>query len=140
MRFVEIEDLTPGMRLGRKIINRKTASVLEKDMELTQIHIEHLKNSGYLGAYVIDEFSQDVEIQEIAKEETILNGIEAVAQADVGKIIDVATELTMGISSMKSIRVDLLDLRNFDDYTYQHSVNVAIFAAAIAARMVYCIT
>ncbi len=135
MRFVEIEDLTPGMKLGRKIINRKTASVLEKDMALTRVHIEHLKNSGYLGAYIADEFSQDVEIQEIAKEETILNGIEAVAQADVGKIIDVAQELTMGISSMKSIKVDLLDLRNFDDYTYQHSVNVAIYAAAVASRM-----
>ncbi|MCR4895461.1 MAG: response regulator [Lachnospiraceae bacterium] len=135
MRFVATEDLMPGMKVGRKIINRKSASVLEKGMELTGTHIEHLKNSGYLGIYITDDFSKDVEIQEIVTEEVILNGVDAVARADVGKIIDVASELTMGISSLETIRVDLLDLRNFDDYTYQHSVNVAIYAAAVAARM-----
>ncbi len=135
MRFVPVEELKPGMKLGRRIINRVSTSMLEKGVELSEVNIERLKSNGYLGAYIADAFSEDIEIQETVQEKNVMDGIDAVANADVGSIIDVASELVNDISALDRISVDLLDLRSFDDYTYHHSVNVAVYAAAVATRM-----
>ncbi|MCR4960070.1 MAG: response regulator [Lachnospiraceae bacterium] len=135
MRFVPVEELKPGMKLGRRIINRVSTSMLEKGVELSDVNIERLKSNGYLGAYIADAFSDDIEIQETVQEKNVMDGIDAVANADVGSIIDVASELVSDISALDRISVDLLDLRSFDDYTYHHSVNVAVYAAAVATRM-----
>lgn len=135
MRFVPVEELKPGMKLGRRIINRVSTSMLEKGVELSDVNIERLKSNGYLGAYIADAFSEDIEIQETVQEKNVMDGIDAVANADVGSIIDVASELVSDISALDRISVDLLDLRSFDDYTYHHSVNVAVYAAAVATRM-----
>ena len=135
MRFVAVDDLQPGMKLGRKIINRVSTSMLEKGIVLSVVNIERLKTNGYLGAYIADPFSEDIDIQETVHEKNIQEGLLAVEQADVGSITDVAIELVRDISGLDRISVDLLDLRSFDDYTYHHCVNVAVYATAVATRM-----
>ncbi len=135
MRFVAVGDLQPGMRLARKIVNRRMTSMLEKGMILTANNVMRLQKSGYIGAYIADAFSDEVEIQETVKEETFQDGVDAVAEVNIGSIMDVAYELVRDISSIERISIDLLDLRSFDDYTYHHSVNVAVYATAVATRM-----
>ncbi len=135
MRFVAVDELKPGMKLGRKIINQKRTSMLEKGVELTETNISRLKTNGYLGAYIADPFSEDIEIQETIKEKTIEAGLDAIAEANVGSIVDVASMLVKDISELDQISVDMLDLRSYDDYTYHHSVNVAVYACAVATRM-----
>lgn len=135
MRFIAVADLQPGMKLGRKIINRSRNSMLQKGVILTETHIERLHKNGYLGAYIADSFSDEVEIQETISEKTLEDGIEAVADGNIGNIINVAAELVKDISSLDRISVDMMDLRSFDDYTYHHSVNVAVYAVAVATRM-----
>ena len=135
MRFVAVDELTPGMIIGRKIINRRKNAMIEKGVVLNQKKIDHLVKNGYLGAYIMDEFSAAVEIQETVAEKTIESGIEAVADANIGSIAEVAADLVKDISKLKKISVDMLDLRSFDDYTYHHSVNVAVYAVAVATRL-----
>ncbi len=135
MRFIAVDDLKPGMRLGRKIINQKKSSMLEKGIILSKFHIDKLKESGYMGAYIADEFSEDIEIQETVLERHIERGIDAVASQNIGDIMDVAETLVEDICSLERISVDMVDLRSYDDYTYHHSVNVAIYAVAVGTWM-----
>lgn len=135
MRFVAVDELKPGMIVGRKIINKRRNAMIEKGITLNEKKIEHLISNGYLGAYIVDDFSETVEIQETADEKTIEKGIDAVSDANIGSIVEVASDLVKDISKLKRISVDMLDLRSFDDYTYHHSVNVAIYAVAVATRM-----
>ncbi|MCR4673700.1 MAG: response regulator [Lachnospiraceae bacterium] len=135
MRFIAVGDLRPGMKLGRKIINRKHTSMLEKGVELNERLILRLKHNGYLGAYIADAFSDEVELEETVSEQVIEDGIDAVAEANIGSIINIAATLVEDISKLDNISVDMLDLRSFDDYTYHHSVNVAVYSVAVATRM-----
>ncbi|MBO4373490.1 MAG: response regulator [Lachnospiraceae bacterium] len=134
MRFVSVNELEPGMILARKIIDRRV-NMLQKGVVLSAVNIERLKTNGYLGAYITDSISEDIEIEETISDKTMEDGIEAVANADIGSIIEVAKEMVEDISELKRISVDMLDLRSFDDYTYHHSVNVAIYAVAVATKM-----
>ncbi|MBQ7464789.1 MAG: response regulator [Lachnospiraceae bacterium] len=135
MRFVAVDNLEPGMILARKIINRNVVSMLQKGVVLTDTNIARLKTNGYLGAYITDSISADIIIGETISEKTFEEGIAAVEDADVGRIIDVARDMVEDISELDRISVDMLDLRSFDDYTYHHSVNVAVYALAVAAKM-----
>ena len=135
MRFVAVDELQPGMKLGRRIIAKKVACMLQKGVVLSAVNIERLKINGYLGAYITDSISEDIEIGETVNEKTIEEGITAVADADIGSIIEVSKEMVNDISGLDRISVDMLDLRSYDDYTYHHSVNVAVYAVAVAAKM-----
>ena len=140
MRFVTVDNLKPGMVLARKIIDQKyfeqkSASMLEKNVKLTVTTIDRLKSSGYIGAYIIDEFSKDIDVLAPVNDETIEEGISAVASADIGSIMDIAKVMVHDISALENISVDMLDLRSYDDYTYHHSVNVAVYAVAVGVKM-----
>lgn len=135
MRFVAAEELKPGMQLARKIIDQKSSSMLERNVELTEITIGRLKTNGYIGAYIQDEFSKDIEVLSPVSDETMEEGLSAVESMDIGRIIDISKVLVEDISSLRRLSVDMLDLRSFDDYTYHHSVNVAIYSVAIAVKM-----
>ncbi len=135
MRFVTAENLRPGMLLARKIIDQKSSSMLERNIKLTQTTIDRLRGSGYIGAYIIDEFSSDIDVLAPVSEETIEEGLSAVAAADIGRINDIAKVMVDDISALENISVDMIDLRSYDDYTYHHSVNVAIYAVAVAVKM-----
>ncbi len=135
MRFVATADLKPGMILGRKIHTRNKATLLERGVELTPKFIARLKKDGYLGAYITDSFSKDIKVEEAVSEKTIEAAIDAVASVDIDGIMQAASNLIMEISSMEEISLDLLDIRSFDDYTYHHTVNVAIYAVAVAIKM-----
>ncbi len=135
MRFVAIQDLKPGMILGRKIHTRNKTTLLEKGVELTPRFIARLKKDGYLGAYITDAFSKDIKVAEAVSEKTIEAAIDAVANVDIDSILQAASNLIKEISSLEEISLDLLDIRSYDDYTYHHTVNVAIYSVAVAIKM-----
>ena len=58
MRFVAVDELKPGMIVGRKIINKRRNAMIEKGITLNEKKIEHLISNGYLGAYIVDDFSE----------------------------------------------------------------------------------
>ena len=135
MRFVAIGDLKPGMILGRKIHTRNKATLLEKGVELTPKFIARLRKDGYLGAYITDAFSKDIKVAETISDKTMEAAIDAVANVDIDSILKAASNLILEISSLEEISLDLLDIRSYDDYTYHHTVNVAIYAVAVAIKM-----
>ena len=73
MRFVAVDELKPGMIVGRKILNRTRSAMVEKGITLSEKKIAHLIKNGYLGAYIVDDFSETVQIQETVNEKTFEN-------------------------------------------------------------------
>ncbi len=147
MRFVTLKSLQPGMRVARDILGPTPAAVLKKGIKLTESHIEFLDRKGYMGVYVSDQFSEDVDIQEIVDQQLVREGLEAVQSTNVGDILNVATGIVADISGQENISVDLFDLRSYDDYTYHHSVNVGVYCASVGKKlgmskndMVYLVT
>ena len=135
MRFVPAFSLVPGMVMARDIIsNNSAAFMLKKGVVLNDKAIEYIKSNGYMGAYISDALSNDVELEEVVDQQLFRKGIEAVEGENVGSIVGVATDIVAQITSKRDVSVDLFDLRSFDDYTFHHSVNVAVFAVAVGKK------
>ncbi len=135
MRFVLSEELEEGMMIAREIIMGKHSTMLRKGTVLTPTIIHRLQIGGYFGVYVNDSFSQDVVYGESIDPELFQKGVEAVEEEDVGALVNVASSIVDEISDQDKLGLDLYDLRSYDNYTYHHSVNVAVYSVVVGKKM-----
>lgn len=135
MHFLPTDSLTPGMVLDRDIIDTAQSFMLKKGIALTVGYIDYLREHGYLGAYVSDAITRDIEPIEAVSPDTVRQGIKAVANTDIEAIMSSAANIVTEISALDKLNVDLINLRSFDDYTYHHSINVAVYSVAVGKAM-----
>lgn len=135
MRFVETDKLEPGMIVGRDIISTANSSVLRKGIQLTVRYIEYLKDKGYVGVYITDSLSEEIQIQETIEPKLFYEGMMAVSEENVDAMEKTATEIVSAITKRDEISMDLIDLRSYDDYTYHHSVNVAVYCVVVGKKL-----
>ena len=135
MRFVETDKLEPGMIVGRDIVSTKNASVLRKGIQLTARYIEYLQEKGYVGVYITDSLSEEIQIQEPIEPKLFYEGMMAVSEENVDAMEKAATEIVSFITKRDEVGLDLIDLRSYDDYTYHHSVNVAVYCVVVGKKL-----
>ncbi len=135
MRFVPADRLAPGMVLGKDILSPNQSHMLRRGVTLTIEYLEFIRENGYMGAYIDDECSKDVIINEMISPETFQKSIEAVKTENISSIIDSAAQIVGEITDNHEMGADLLDLRSYDDYTYHHSVNVAVYAVILGKKL-----
>ena len=131
MRYIRIEEAEPGMLLAKGVFDEYSRMLIAKKRPITAEYIEKLKERGYLGFYIEDEFSKGIEIEETISVELRNRGAEALRKKDIDASLQVAKDVVKQILASDSITLDMVDLRTFDDYTYRHSVNVAVLSTII---------
>ena len=147
MRFVPTLCLRNGMILGKSLYDSDGTLLLKQGQTLRPSHIDTIYNMGYCGIYVIDDLSSDIMIESVIDDELRLSALQAVKNIyirsskglDDGALMDsaksIAEELVDKITESNDILVNMVDLKVFDDYTYYHSVNVAVLSSVIGIAM-----
>lgn len=139
MRYVVMDDVQPGMILGRDIYDLAARTLLSEGKELSPELIDKLKKRGYSGVYIDDEWSKDVNIEEIVSRELRANAATTLRELDVDATMEVSKEIVNQILEAKVISLELVDLKAYDDYIYQHSVNVAVLSTVIGIGADYSV-
>lgn len=157
MRIVPIESIPDGSILGKTIYNNEGRTLLTAGTTLNSNILKRIKNNKIYSLYIVDEYSKN-EIEDIIKPElrqkTILSLKETFSylssieqtKASVkeickknheyySKIEKLAEELLDDILEKEDILVNLIDIKNMDNYTYQHSVNVAVLSLVIGVGL-----
>lgn len=152
MVFVRTEELLPGMCLGRDIHFYDAASqssiVLKAGQKLTDVHITQMLGVKLDGGY-IDTVRSEVRIvssinQQIRREaisnihslaDNFIDSSKGVQKSDVEAIGNTAQDLIDSLSSHKDILINIADIKMYDDYTYHHSLSVAIMSIAIGMEL-----
>ena len=150
--FFQTDNLFSGMVLARDIHFYDTALnkmiELKKDSALTEPIINSFKVSKIEGAY-IDYIPDNIEITHtisaslkndaIFKIEQLANDYanspDGVQASQIKAINETTAALVNGISSDKNVLVNIFDLKKYDDYTYHHSLSVAVMALAIGMEL-----
>ncbi len=135
MRFVETPKLQPGMILGRDIVNSNRSFMLRKGIKLSNNYIVNLERRGYLGAYIWDPDNDEALLEDVISDQTRDMCIEAVESMDIERVLSAAEQMVEEISGRENISLDMVDLRCYDDYTYHHSVSVAVYSVAVGRAM-----
>lgn len=135
MRYISIEEAEPGMLLAKGVYDAYSRVLVAKKRPLTKDYIEKLRERGYLGFYIEDEFSEGIEVEETISAELRNKGVDALRKKNIDATLQVAKDIVGQVLHTDKISLDMVDLRTFDDYTYRHSVNVAVLSTIIGMGM-----
>lgn len=151
MRFVPADGLVEGMVIGKSLYDKNHNLLLSRSSVVHSAYIERIKQLGYQGVYIDDDISSDIIIKDIINDEIRMKMIQTVkdvcihsnldvnAKKSQKEIIEKKLDLTKQLIGNiveelllnKDTMVNLIDLKFFDDYTYFHSVNVAVLSIVI---------
>lgn len=158
MRFIPSHYLMPGMILAKNLYGSQNEFLLVSGTVLTESLIEKIKISSCDGAYITNNEKYDDSncdndggsgahgiISAKLKENTvdavrsIFTGINQdnvkLANQALESIKHLLDDIIDEISNNNNVMVDMVDLKDFDEYTYYHSVNVAALAIMIGVAM-----
>lgn len=140
MRYIAIEKLERGMMLGMDIYDGKGRVLLDQGTILVSDEIQMLQGIGCTGVYIEDSFSEEVSVSMAISQglrQEALKMVNSLFQDDglegVGKeeILAVTQRIIEEIRGKEQKIFDKMDVKIYEDYTYFHSVEVAVLSAAL---------
>lgn len=148
MRFIPAESLVEGMIVGKSLYDKNHNLLLSQGSVVHSSYVEKILKLGYQGVYIDDEVSKDIVVKDVINDEIRMKMIQTVkdvciyanganssskeTKEKIDKGLDITKKLIGNIVEEllmnKDTMVNLIDLKFFDDYTYFHSVNVAVLS------------
>ncbi len=163
MRLVPIGCVVEGTSIAKDIMNSKGTVLLKRGVLLNDSLINRVEENNVLSVYIDDEYS-DQEINDIIKPEVRQKTVLAIketfeniersnlrAKSDdlslrkkllvtgMEKYMDNLKHMSKYIvdemTSNRNIMINLVDIKNIDTYTYQHSLNTAILSLILGIEL-----
>ncbi len=158
MDFITLKDIREGMVLARdfRILSLKENEniMLKAGMPLNKNHLVRLKNLGCSGLFIHGKdynpqtnpiaYSNSIISKELKKEaittiEKLFESVEKnpiqVDSAVVETVNNLSFRIVDSIVDNSKYLVSVIDLKMFDDYTYHHSLSVAILSISIGLAL-----
>jgi len=151
MHLVHLDNIKPGSILGKTIISADGRVLLGEGISLSKEYIEKLKKLGINSAYIKNETLEKLEVQlnlediisDVTRTEAVLVTKKTLNNIMKGKILEPAPVFSVinniidDLVNQESLLVNLSDIRSFDDYTFAHSVNVAVLSLIMGIALGY---
>ncbi len=137
MRYVPTDELKTGMISTGSLYDYDGQIFINNKSKITDEDIDKIKEYGYQGIYVNDELSEGIVIEEVISPELRNKGLFCVKDKDIDGCKKIARKIVSQIVSKGQISLDMADLRTYDNFTYAHSVNVAVYACVIGIGLGY---
>jgi len=148
MRVISVENLEPGMEIGRTVHGANGATLLAEGVELTSKFINRLKELGIAAIYIRDEAIGDIKVDDVVSEKTRLEALKVTKEVmsniklnsssfDIQKVNNVVDNIINELLANRDMVVNVLDIRAINDFTFGHSVSVAILSIITGVAMGY---
>jgi HD-GYP domain-containing protein (c-di-GMP phosphodiesterase class II) len=158
MRLIPIECIRENSLLAKNIYTSDGRCLLKSGVVLTDALLEKVRDFKIFSLYIIDEYSSD-EIEDIIKPELRQKATSIIKETfcDIQRITSVdnfrkkdytkqekkyfksintiAEELLDNVLSNKHVLISLVDIKSMDNYTYSHSVNVAVISIVLGISL-----
>lgn len=149
MIYIPIKHVKPGMVLAREAANGGGIfPLLAPGQQLTEALIKRLQDCHMPGLYVESRISGDIEVREFIEPEfkrktitTIKSTLDdyvrqrTLSHSALRSISNIAENLVMYVLSKDEVLINVIDVKDYDNYTYTHSMYVAVLSALIGLRM-----
>ena len=145
MIHLPIKDLKPGMVATQSIYNKKGESILSRGVPMTQEHIDLLAAMDLTGLSVVsadpkisvpppaDVVEETTRSDAIRKVYDTFHDLEDTGELDPAVLTPTAQAILRNALENRENLVQLTDIRLHDNYTFGHSVNVAVLSAILGS-------
>jgi len=149
MRYIATNNLREGHVLAMDLVFSRDTVLLRKGKTLTSSLIQKIALLGYQGLYIEDELSAGIEIDDVinpdlriktrSELELMFHNVEfnvtSSVKDNIRSIQSLAKEIVDEILHNRETMINIIDLRNYDDYTYSHSLNVTVLSVVMGTAM-----
>lgn len=147
MRFISRYCVKEGMTLDKSIYNGNGDLLLRKGSIINSNYMEKINSIGLSGIYINDELSRDLIMENIVNEEVrneAKKGVKKVfsvvsdnedTDESLQNVIKVMGDIIEDILNNDVLLVNMIDIKLFDEYTFEHSVNVAILSLIMGVSL-----
>ncbi|NEZ48747.1 HD-GYP domain-containing protein [Clostridium botulinum] len=147
MRKISISQIKDGQMLAKSIYDASGRLLLSKGTKLKPGYKMRLTNIGLFSVFIDDEFSKDIEMDEIISEKT-REETKAVLKNEFDKFISnqnysskeifkVVNNIIELILSREEVMVNICDIKSKDKYLYEHSINVCLLSLILGIYLNY---
>lgn len=146
MRYVDLDNIKPGMRLARPIYNKAGVLLYERGSAIKDLSvIQNIKGFGLIGLFILEPTEpvppmteEDIEFERFQTMMTfqIQEELNYIIEKKKDQKLDTIAEAIIRAYGRRRRKVNFIQgLRSKDDYYYKHALNVAILSAMIAHAM-----
>jgi HD-GYP domain-containing protein (c-di-GMP phosphodiesterase class II) len=147
MQRISTSNLHAGLVVARDVLSADGNVLLRRGIILTDQYIKRLITFNVYSVYIKSPYFDDILIPEAFSEQTRIMAIKTVKEnflklqmnknMDLAVFTDISNSIINEVINNRKLMVNLIDIRAYDDYTFGHSVNVAILAVFIGIGMGY---
>lgn len=130
MKFVRTKNIIPGMITARSICNESGNLLLAANHTITNTNIRQIRALKYAGIYIYDRYSDYESFDEIITQQERVQAITALETLDIDKVIFCTNKIVNEMLERDELILDLQDMRSHHDATYNHCINVSLYATA----------
>lgn len=154
MKLAAANSIKPGATLARTIYSEHGSVLLVKGVKISRTMLDRLINQGITYVFIDDELTKDIYVEPVISEKTRSRASKTIEDTFLNisrnglsetksyllndkkdEFGEIADELINSIMSYgKSISL-LADIYVSDNYIFQHSLNVAIYATSIGLKL-----
>ncbi len=156
MRLVHVDLLKPGQVVAKTIYSSEGFPLLKDGVVLEEKHINRLRLLGINYIYIEDDISKEIQVKDVVETEERIRLINLFKKfwndlkTKINKKItpdelqleeweeiwkQEAKKLAVTLRGLANKTIELLDIRQRSDVTYNHPINVAIVAGAVGVQM-----
>mgnify|MGYP003290344643 CR=1 FL=1 len=135
MRYEKISSLQAGITIARPLLDEKGNILLREGNVLSPTVFKRVVNMGVQGLYIQDEISEDVFVEDLIDYSLKLKSIKCLMNHDISGAITCAKQIVDELKRKDSLQVNLIDIKNNENYTYKHSVAVCVYSIIIGLSL-----
>ncbi|NLA87169.1 MAG: HD-GYP domain-containing protein [Clostridiales bacterium] len=147
MRFVPAGCLREGMEIARPLYGSNNEVLLMAGIKLTRKYIDSIRRKRFPGVYINDDLSGDIDIITVISDELRIETARGIKRlfteikdrgnpgARMRSVIELLDSIVEELLANQNVMVNMIDLKCFDNYTYMHSVNVAVLSVVTGIAM-----
>ena len=140
--FVSVDECIPGMKMAETIFNNYGAVIVSEDTMLDGHIIDKIKRLGIIKIKIYDTSNDNIIVsgtelfkaqysENIDAVKEILYEISTGKELDDKKVNEVSDSIITRINENRDIVSCINQMRNADEYTYSHSINVSLLCMLI---------
>lgn len=147
MRLVKVDKLENDMKLAKPIYNKNQCLLTAGQKNLNQ-YKEKFNELGINYLYIKDEFSYDIELKDSVSQQVREKGIRLTNQIysnllddqeidnqDIRNLKAYVNDMIDEILANNKIMINMIDIKNKDNYTFAHSVNVTVLSVLLGNKI-----
>ena len=128
MRYLPIEQIRVDSVLAMPVYGSGGCILLNANTVLRAKYITRLTELGFAGLYIYDEISEDIDVEDLLPQELRLEVFKAYQSLNIDACRLVAHSIVDELLKHSHVSVDMMNVASYDNYTFNHSLDVAVLS------------